>query len=198
MPVIAHAAPHIGLEPSHSRHAPSDLAAHVFATISRASSIADTHQSTVMSSRLSLKGLLQSENVQIIQQNLAVLARFADDLPRDIDSETPRVTNDELLIMGNLVRDITSSLDKIESLRADENENEMLPHVADKYVPTRPISSAARARRKEQNKQRMTHKCHNCHRVETPQWRPGPDGPKTLCNVCGLVYTKRQQKRPTK
>ncbi|OAA48874.1 transcription factor rfeH-Penicillium chrysogenum [Beauveria brongniartii RCEF 3172] len=147
MSVIAHAA----LEPSHRRHATSDLAAHVFATISRASSIADTRQSTVMSSRLSLKGLLQSENVQIIQKNLAVLARFADHLPRDIDAETPRVTNDELLIMGNLVRDIISSLDKIESLRADEDEDEMLPHVADKYVPTRPISSATRARRKEQN-----------------------------------------------
>ncbi|KAM3547225.1 hypothetical protein MY1884_009657 [Beauveria asiatica] len=194
MPVIAHAA----LEPSHRRHATSDLAAHVFATISRASSIAGTHQSIVMSSRLSLKGLLQSENVQIIQQNLAVLTRFADHLPRDIDAETSRVTDDELLIMGKLVRDITSSLDKIESLRADENEDEMLPHVADKYVPTRPISSAARARRKEQNKLRMTHKCHNCHRIETPQWRPGPDGPKTLCNVCGLVYTKRQQNRPMK
>ncbi|KAM3453171.1 hypothetical protein MY3296_003934 [Beauveria thailandica] len=194
MPVIAHAA----LEPSHRRHTTSDLAAHVFATISRANSIAGTHQSTVMSSRLSLKGLLQSENVQIIQQNLAVLTQFADHLPRDVDAETPRVTNDELLIMGKLVRDITSSLDKIESLRADENEDEMLPPVADKYVPTRPISSAARARRKEQNKLRMTHKCHNCHRIETPQWRPGPDGPKTLCNVCGLVYTKRQQNRPMK
>jgi hypothetical protein len=86
-----------------------------------------------------------------IQQNLAVLARFADHLPRDIDAETPRVTNDELLIMGNLVRDITSSLDKIESLRADEDQDEVLPYIADKYVPTRPISSAARARRKDQN-----------------------------------------------
>lgn len=34
--------------------------------------------------------------------------------------------------------------------------------------------------------------CYECHRTETPQWRPGPDGPNTLCNVCGLLYAKRQ------
>ena len=26
--------------------------------------------------------------------------------------------------------------------------------------------------------------CFNCRRQKTPQWRPGPAGPKTLCNTC--------------
>ena len=32
--------------------------------------------------------------------------------------------------------------------------------------------------------------CRNCGRVNTPQWRIGPDGPKTLCNACGVHYRK--------
>ncbi|CAM0955193.1 unnamed protein product [Alopecurus aequalis] len=28
--------------------------------------------------------------------------------------------------------------------------------------------------------------CHHCGTVKSPLWRAGPDGPKTLCNACGL------------
>ncbi|WOL10661.1 hypothetical protein Cni_G19420 [Canna indica] len=30
--------------------------------------------------------------------------------------------------------------------------------------------------------------CRHCQAEETPQWRAGPDGPKTLCNACGVRY----------
>lgn len=29
-------------------------------------------------------------------------------------------------------------------------------------------------------------RCHSCQRAETPEWRRGPDGARTLCNACGL------------
>ncbi|MEW5317277.1 MAG: hypothetical protein WDW38_008588 [Sanguina aurantia] len=38
----------------------------------------------------------------------------------------------------------------------------------------------------------VTRHCHDCNRTGTPQWREGPDGPKTLCNACGV---KRQRLR---
>lgn len=31
-------------------------------------------------------------------------------------------------------------------------------------------------------------KCKHCQVTETPQWREGPMGPKTLCNACGVRY----------
>jgi hypothetical protein len=31
-------------------------------------------------------------------------------------------------------------------------------------------------------------KCMHCEITETPQWRAGPNGPKTLCNACGVRY----------
>ncbi|KAI7898121.1 uncharacterized protein BX663DRAFT_267690 [Cokeromyces recurvatus] len=33
-------------------------------------------------------------------------------------------------------------------------------------------------------------KCHSCQSTETPEWRKGPLGPRTLCNACGLIWTK--------
>ncbi|VUC23746.1 unnamed protein product [Clonostachys rosea] len=36
--------------------------------------------------------------------------------------------------------------------------------------------------------------CHECRSETTPRWRKGPDGPGTLCNVCGLLYAKRMRR----
>jgi hypothetical protein len=36
-------------------------------------------------------------------------------------------------------------------------------------------------------------RCHSCNRAETPEWRRGPDGARTLCNACGLRKSFGQQ-----
>lgn len=33
-------------------------------------------------------------------------------------------------------------------------------------------------------------RCVHCLSTETPLWRAGPDGPKTLCNACGVRFKK--------
>ncbi|KAH7147267.1 GATA zinc finger-domain-containing protein [Fusarium sp. MPI-SDFR-AT-0072] len=38
-------------------------------------------------------------------------------------------------------------------------------------------------------------RCHSCSRINTPEWRRGPDGARTLCNACGLHYAKLERKR---
>mmetsp|Transcript_38102 Transcript_38102/g.52938 ORF Transcript_38102/g.52938 Transcript_38102/m.52938 type:complete len:404 (+) Transcript_38102:35-1246(+) len=40
----------------------------------------------------------------------------------------------------------------------------------------------------EFNKEKL--QCQRCGTKETPEWRRGPHGPKTLCNACGLKYAK--------
>jgi hypothetical protein len=37
-------------------------------------------------------------------------------------------------------------------------------------------------------------RCLSCNRAETPEWRRGPDGARTLCNACGLHYAKLTRK----
>jgi len=36
--------------------------------------------------------------------------------------------------------------------------------------------------------------CMTCGRTDSPEWRKGPHGPKTLCNACGLRWAKRTRR----
>jgi len=38
-------------------------------------------------------------------------------------------------------------------------------------------------------------RCHSCNTTETPEWRRGPNGARTLCNACGLVFAKIVKRR---
>lgn len=49
-----------------------------------------------------------------------------------------------------------------------------------------------------QEKRASTHpnqSCRQCGATETPEWRRGPDGSHTLCNACGLRFSKQLRKR---
>ncbi|KAJ0249070.1 GATA transcription factor 29 [Hirschfeldia incana] len=35
----------------------------------------------------------------------------------------------------------------------------------------------------------------NCNATDTPMWRRGPLGPKTLCNACGIKFRKEEERR---
>ncbi|KAJ6442869.1 white-collar 2 [Purpureocillium lavendulum] len=39
--------------------------------------------------------------------------------------------------------------------------------------------------------------CTDCGTLDSPEWRKGPSGPKTLCNACGLRWAKKEKKRNT-
>ncbi|KAJ6099734.1 hypothetical protein N7467_001269 [Penicillium canescens] len=39
------------------------------------------------------------------------------------------------------------------------------------------------------------HVCGDCGTADSPEWRKGPNGPKTLCNACGLRWSKKEKKR---
>ncbi|KAM7495821.1 hypothetical protein LguiA_020235 [Lonicera macranthoides] len=38
-----------------------------------------------------------------------------------------------------------------------------------------------------------TKTCTDCHTMKTPLWRGGPNGPKSLCNACGIKYHKKRR-----
>ncbi|KAG1046465.1 hypothetical protein G6F43_011049 [Rhizopus delemar] len=52
-----------------------------------------------------------------------------------------------------------------------------------------------RPKYRRRNKRSMIgQRCHSCNTTETPEWRRGPDGARTLCNACGLHYSKLLRK----
>ncbi|ORZ11064.1 hypothetical protein BCR42DRAFT_440660 [Absidia repens] len=48
--------------------------------------------------------------------------------------------------------------------------------------------------RRRSKRNMIGQQCHSCHTSETPEWRRGPDGARTLCNACGLHYSKLLRK----
>ncbi|CAK7265667.1 white collar 2 type of transcription factor [Sporothrix epigloea] len=40
--------------------------------------------------------------------------------------------------------------------------------------------------------------CTDCGTLESPEWRKGPSGPKTLCNACGLRWAKKEKREKKK
>ncbi|KAH6686964.1 hypothetical protein F5X68DRAFT_13725 [Plectosphaerella plurivora] len=72
----------------------------------------------------------------------------------------------------------------------EPSTNRDTPHTKRLHGNRRASGDMSSSRKRKNSIVRTT--CHECHRAETPQWRPGPDGPNTLCNVCGLLYAKRQ------
>lgn len=49
--------------------------------------------------------------------------------------------------------------------------------------------------KKKKQKMAEEYVCTDCGTLESPEWRKGPMGPKTLCNACGLRWAKREKKK---
>ncbi|KAL0089410.1 GATA-type zinc finger transcription factor [Phycomyces blakesleeanus] len=58
-----------------------------------------------------------------------------------------------------------------------------------------PMSLHSIRQRKRGKRATFQGRCHSCNISETPEWRRGPDGARTLCNACGLHYAKITRKR---
>ncbi|KAG0489246.1 hypothetical protein HPP92_008057 [Vanilla planifolia] len=62
------------------------------------------------------------------------------------------------------------------------------------WAVTRKRSKAEERREKVGEEMEPLKACSVCHRSKTPMWRNGPDGPKSLCNACGIKYRKRRRR----
>ncbi|KHJ35702.1 putative blue light regulator 2 [Erysiphe necator] len=60
-----------------------------------------------------------------------------------------------------------------------------------------PQESETRGEKKRKNKIEDDYVCTDCGTLDSPEWRKGPSGPKTLCNACGLRWAKKEKKKPS-
>ncbi|ORZ24534.1 hypothetical protein BCR42DRAFT_403137 [Absidia repens] len=73
-----------------------------------------------------------------------------------------------------------------------EHQHHYHHHNSSMGLPNTSIPSRQRKRGKRATFQG---RCHSCNISETPEWRRGPDGARTLCNACGLHYAKLARKK---
>ncbi|KAF4615193.1 hypothetical protein D9613_003130 [Agrocybe pediades] len=59
-----------------------------------------------------------------------------------------------------------------------------------------PIEEGSKKKKQKRAQTAEQYVCVTCGRTESPEWRKGPLGPKTLCNACGLRWAKQMRKDP--
>ncbi|KAI9889459.1 MAG: blue light receptor [Vezdaea aestivalis] len=64
-------------------------------------------------------------------------------------------------------------------------------------VPTEKDRNGNGDKNKKKMKVADEYVCTDCGTLDSPEWRKGPQGPKTLCNACGLRWAKKEKKRTT-
>ncbi|KAH8831603.1 hypothetical protein DL96DRAFT_1588394 [Flagelloscypha sp. PMI_526] len=62
-------------------------------------------------------------------------------------------------------------------------------------INTTPATTQLKVKYRKRGRGQPPTKCHSCNSRDTPEWRRGPDGARTLCNACGLHYAKLTRKR---
>ncbi|KAK9692451.1 white collar 2 type of transcription factor [Basidiobolus ranarum] len=54
-------------------------------------------------------------------------------------------------------------------------------------------TATTKKKRKHKMEDDIDRVCTECGKTDSPEWRKGPHGPKTLCNACGLRWAKRSR-----
>ncbi|TPX48299.1 hypothetical protein SeLEV6574_g02126 [Synchytrium endobioticum] len=98
-----------------------------------------------------------------------------------------------------IVRSQNDDTGERESEQQQDGETAMQPKVNEPVgQPVKPNLGGCRhfSKRKRKQKYRKGHddlNCRQCGATSSPEWRKGPKGPKTLCNACGLAYSKKRK-----
>ncbi|KAH8890609.1 hypothetical protein GQ53DRAFT_747360 [Thozetella sp. PMI_491] len=149
---------------------------------------------------LSLIHLKVGENFQRINHSANELVRRSESFPgfqshpacyRGVPMRAlSEVKN--LKTMIKLAENITGRLEEITNLAFGDlyEDNEELSTVQDDASERATVT-------KDKKDRRLSFSCRICARQDTPRWRCGPEGPGTLCNVCGLVFAKRKRRKQT-
>ena len=137
---------------------------------------------------------------------------FLNQLPISLDQAPDQISTSDLLVMVELAANIRSGLKNIFALRGLKSAlsldtesaywdiiatDSCSRQVCRSYIQVPQLFFQANHlcfKRRQRAKKR---KCQHCQADNTPQWRAGPTGIRSLCNVCGLLYMKRQARLGT-
>ncbi|KAI9152213.1 Gata transcription factor [Paramyrothecium foliicola] len=129
----------------------------------------------------------RSSDASQVRHDVRELVRITDTLLGFPDVQESAATYDELYTVFRLSGDIAFNLGKLAATAKKEEKHPTKIRKTKAHLPCPSEFDFSQ----DALSQLI---CHKCETVNTPKWRAGPDGPCTLCNVCGLVYAKRKRR----
>ncbi|RGB28029.1 hypothetical protein C1646_746062 [Rhizophagus diaphanus] len=102
--------------------------------------------------------------------------------------------NPTLLNVSLMDVDMASSL-ATPSSRDDNLLSTQISEPAPQPSSTTTTSPSKPRKKKKPKVEEEEYVCTDCGTVESPEWRKGPQGPKTLCNACGLRWAKKAKRQ---
>lgn len=101
------------------------------------------------------------------------------------------------LLTASVKRDKTSRIAKPRSAGARKTDHSVIAFTIKAAKPQTSMMSNLRPSQDYLNKDlclKSNTVCTQCGSTQTPEWRSGPSGSRTLCNACGLFYSKLVKK----
>ncbi|ORY61009.1 uncharacterized protein BCR38DRAFT_50496 [Pseudomassariella vexata] len=147
-----------------------------------------------------LKEIKIAESLYTIHGSAKHLLDFTGNMLGCDDKAAPRrpiamMSDSDVAFMSQLTNEIARSVGGISAARAyGVRSNKRKSKRLENREMIQQWTSAHSSSSKRIHLSKEESSCHKCGRTDTPEWRKGPEGPGTLCNVCGLLYAKTKQK----
>ncbi|KAJ2673906.1 hypothetical protein IWW42_002036 [Coemansia sp. RSA 1085] len=132
-----------------------------------------------------------------VAEKCKVLSQFAEQYGPERNKFNAQPSDDLVIDMARKAYEVLMVFMTIRRERMSASaDNDTMEYIRKRRTVLSPARSKTRKRSKRADAA-QPNSCRSCGISETPEWRRGPDGARTLCNACGLHYAKLNKKRAT-
>ncbi|TFK30049.1 GATA-domain-containing protein [Coprinopsis marcescibilis] len=138
------------------------------------------------------------------QANIILLQRITElrkQLPPQVASEIAASyasgdASSSIYSSSSLLASRSATLDQ--EIKGSQNDHHRLsaafPSNTNAVVPEEEVEDGTKKKKIKKSHGAEQYVCVKCGKTDSPEWRKGPQGPKTLCNACGLRWAKQSKK----
>ncbi|KAJ2723019.1 hypothetical protein GGI07_002913 [Coemansia sp. Benny D115] len=130
-----------------------------------------------------------------VAEKCKILSQFAEQYGPEKNKFNAQPSDDLVIDMARKAYEVLMVFMTIRRERMSTSvDNDTMEYIRKRRTMLSPARTKTRKRSKRADTA-QSNTCRSCGISETPEWRRGPDGARTLCNACGLHYAKLNKKR---